>query len=228
MGIRDTAIERILKPAMRKNQPAIMSKAARQAFDKAVDGVGPLRGAAEEANRQLRKCDGNVQRAIQAIIGDHVKYAAIEGFATNLGGFVSMAVLVPTNIAGLAMLHCRMVAGIAHLRGYDLSDARVRNAVFACVVGKNAVRQLVKNKQIPATPSEIAVGAPLDEESANTIAAAVTAELIARAAGKSTFTFLGKRIPVLGGAVGGATDAWATRRIGQYAAKELRQVGERS
>ncbi len=224
MGVRDVAIQRVIKPILRDNQPKAAHRVARQAFDKAVDGIGPLKPASEDAENQLRKAGGNVPRAIEEIISDHVKFAAVEGFATNLGGLVSMAVLVPTNIAGLALLHCRMVAEIAHLRGYDLTDPRVRNAIFACMLGKDAVRDLVRDKKIPAAPYDIATGQPLDQQSADTIAAAVTAELIARAAGKSTFTFIGKRVPLLGGAVGSATDAWATRRIGKYAAKELRPL----
>ena len=42
-----------------------------------------------------------------------------------------MAVTVPANIAGLALIQCRMVAAIAHLRGYDLDDRRTRNAILA-------------------------------------------------------------------------------------------------
>ena len=41
-----------------------------------------------------------------------------------------MALTIPTNITGLALIQCRMIAGIAHLRGYDLDDPRVRNAIL--------------------------------------------------------------------------------------------------
>jgi len=37
------------------------------------------------------------------------------------------------------VIQCRMVAGIAHLRGYELSDPRTRDAILACLhsVGGN-------------------------------------------------------------------------------------------
>ena len=51
----------------------------------------------------------------------------------------------------------------------------------------------------------------------------MTGEIIARAAGRSTATMIGKRVPVVGGVVGGATDSFTTRQIGKYAARELIQ-----
>ena len=54
------------------------------------------------------------------MIEDHVRYAGAQGFATNLGGLVTAAVAIPANITGLALIQCRLVACIAHLRGYDL------------------------------------------------------------------------------------------------------------
>lgn len=224
MGIRDVFIQQVAKPILRNNQPQFTSRLARTAFDKALDGVGPIKGAVEEAEAQLKEAGGDPERAIQEIISDHVRMAAAEGFVTNLGGLVTMAVLVPTNIAGLAMLHCRMVAAIAHLRGYDLADPRVRNAVFATILGQDVVKDLTNSKKLPDSPRGIATGKTMDAQDADTISAAVVAELVARAAGKSTFSFLGKRMPVLGGVVGGVTDLWATRRIGKYAAKELTRV----
>ena len=51
---------------------------------------------------------------------------------------------IPANITGLALIQCRMIAGIAHLRGYDLDDPRVRNAILACLLGEDAVDAMIK------------------------------------------------------------------------------------
>ena len=45
-----------------------------------------------------------------------------------------------------------MIAGIAHLRGYDLADPRVRNAVLVCLLGEESVRDLVRAQKLPAPP----------------------------------------------------------------------------
>ena len=63
---------------------------------------------------------------------------------------------VPTNITGLALVQCRMIAGIAHLRGYDLTDPRVRNAVLVCLLGEEAVGSLVGERRLPAPPMALA------------------------------------------------------------------------
>ena len=67
-----------------------------------------------------------------------------------------MAVTVPANIAGLALIQCRMVAGILHLRGYDLEDARVRTAILACLLGEERILNKIKKHELPGTPMEIA------------------------------------------------------------------------
>lgn len=224
MGVRDILMNRLVLPAVKQATPDSAARIARTAFEKAVDGVGPLKGAAADADRRLAEAGGNVERAIADVISDHTRMAAVEGFATNIGGLVSMAVLIPANIAGIALIQCRMVAEIAHLRGYDLTDPRVRTAVFAAMLGSTAVSDLEKDKRLPSRPRQIATGPMLDTESRDRISAAVTGEIIGRAAGRSTVSFAGKRVPVLGGVVGGATDLWSTRRIGKYAAREFSQL----
>jgi uncharacterized protein (DUF697 family) len=221
MGLRDVVMSKVVLPRVKRLTPSTAGRVARAAFERAVDGVGPLQPAAEHAENQKKKAGGDSARAIKAIIADHTRLAAVEGFATNLGGLVSMAVLVPANIIGIALIQCRMVAAIAHLRGYDLTDSRVRTAVFAAMLGSKSVRELESNNLLPSRPRDIATGPPIDPATTNQISAAVTGEIMARAAGRSTVTVVGRRVPVLGGLVGGTTDAWSTRSIGRYAAREL-------
>jgi len=155
------------------------------------------------------------------VIENHVRYAGAQGFVTNLGGVVTAAVTIPANIAGLAMLQCRMVAGIAHLRGYDLDDPRVRNAVLACMLGEDSVRSLVKKKKLPAPPMALATAPTHDPKLDKVIAAEVTSELLTKVAGKRVATTVGRRIPVVGGVFGAGADGFATWKIGRYADREL-------
>lgn len=194
----------------------------RQAFDGAVDGAGPLRGAAAAADRRLREHDGKVDEAVGALVDSHVRLAGAQGFVTNLGGLVTMAVTIPANISGLALLQCHLVAGIAHLRGYDLDDPRVRNAVLACMLGADSVKALVKKKKLPSSPMAIATAPSHDPGLDDQIAREVTAELITRVAGKRTVAMIGRRMPIVGGGVGAVSDGYTTYQIGKYAARELK------
>jgi uncharacterized protein (DUF697 family) len=155
------------------------------------------------------------------VIENHVRYAGLQGFATNIGGLVTAALTIPANITGLALIQCRMVAGIAHLRGYDLSDPRVKNAILACVLGEDTVKALVKKKKLPSTPMAIATAPTHDEHLDKVIAAEVTSALLTSVAGKRVATTVGRRVPVVGGLVGAGTDAFSTWQIGRYADREL-------
>src|SRR5262245_19139286 len=136
--------------------PGLTAAFVREALHRAIHGIGPLPPAATTAEKHLREQKGSVDRAIRQVIENHVRYAGAQGFLTNLGGLATMAFTVPTNITGLALVECRMVAVIAHLRGYDLTDPRVKNAILVCLLGHESVRDLVTAKKLPAPPMALA------------------------------------------------------------------------
>lgn len=213
---------RMIAPVALRSAPGLTAGLVRQAFDHAVDGVGPLRGAASSAEQHLAEYGGHVDKAVRALVDSHVRLAGAQGFITNLGGVFAMAVMVPANISGLALLQCHLVGGIAHLRGYDLEDPRVRNAVMACLVGEDGVKTLVRRKKLPSTPMAIATAPQHDPELDHRIAKEVAAEMVARVMGKRTVATIARRTPIIGGGVGAVTDGLATYEIGRYAASQLR------
>lgn len=206
----------------RKVAPKVTSGYVRSLLDRAIDGVGPVKAAAEVADHKLALHGGDVDDAIKALISQHVRWAGAQGFATNVGGVVSMAVTIPANVTGMAVLQCHLAAGIAHLRGYDLDNPRVRNAILACLLGEDTVKDLIKNKTLPSSPMALATSPVHDPELDARVASAVTGELFAKVAGRRAATVIGRRIPLLGGGVGAATDAMSTYQIGKYVAAELR------
>jgi len=220
MGV-SSRIGKQLAPRVTGLAPGLTSSFVREALSRAISGVGPLPGAAKAADAQLAEQKGDVDKAIKELIENHVRYAGAQGFATNLGGLVTMALLVPANITGLALLQCRLVAGIAHLRGYDLDEPRVRNAILVTVMGEDQVKTLVKKKKIPAPPMALAT-APVHDSSLDvTIATEVASDIVSRVAGKRVATMVGRRVPVVGGLVGMGADGYATWKIGRYADREL-------
>src|SRR5205085_1496667 len=110
---------------------------------------------------------------------------------------------------------------IVHLRGYDLAEPRVRAAILASLLGEEKVLKLLKSRELPGTPMELA-NDPLYEATLDTVIAnEVASELIARAAGKRLATTVGRRVPVVGGVVGASTDAYVTWRVGRYVDREF-------
>src|SRR6478752_959028 len=136
-----SSIGKRLAPHIPDALPGLTTAFVREALHRAIHGVGPLPPAAHAAEKQLAEQRGHVERAIHEVIENHVRYAGAQGFVTNLGGLAMMTVMVPANISGLALVQCRMIAGIAHLRGYDLTDPRVKNAVLVCLLGEDTVRE---------------------------------------------------------------------------------------
>lgn len=210
-----------LAPRVTEVAPNATAAFVHQALVKAISGVGPFPSAASAAEKQMSERPGDIKHGIHDVIENHVRYAGVQGFVTNLGGLITLAVAVPANVVGLALIQCRMVAGILHLRGYDLDDPRVRDAILACLLGEEKVLAMLKKHEIPGTPMEIATNLTHDPNLDNLLANEVAAELIGRAAGKRAATVVARRVPVVGGLVGASTDAYITWRIGRYVDREF-------
>jgi len=221
MGVGRMAA-RGLAPMARRMAPEWTSQYVRDVLDRAIDGVGPLRGAKRAADAKLVEADGDVEAAIKSLIASHSRMAGVQGFVTNVGGLVTLAVSIPANITGLTLLQCHLVAGIAHLRGYDLDDPRVRNAVLVCMLGEDSVRTLVKSKRIPGGPMLLATSPVHDPSLDSVISGEVTVELVGKVGGRRAVLWVGRRVPVLGGGIGAVSDAVNTHQVGSYAAQELR------
>jgi hypothetical protein len=215
------SIGKHLAPRVTELAPGLTTSFVREALHRAIVGVGPLPPAAKAADKQLREQHGDVEKAVHEVIENHVRYAGAQGFVTNLGGLVTAAFTIPANISGLALVECRMIAGIAHLRGYDLDDPRVRNAILTCLLGEDHVDSLVKKKKLPAPPMALATAPTHDPDLDRIISAEVASELITKVAGKRLAITIGRRVPVVGGLVGAGADGYATWRIGRYADREL-------
>jgi uncharacterized protein (DUF697 family) len=132
-----------------------------------------------------------------------------------------MAASFPVNLAGLATIQARMVAAIAHLRGYDLDDPRVQAAILMCLLGEAEVKKLVADGSLPTTPQAVATAPLADPALPDIVGRLVLATSVARMGGKRIVTVLSKRIPVVGGGVGAVTDSLGTNAIGSYAQKQF-------
>lgn len=220
MGIGESLTKRIT-PKITQAAPGMSHGFVREALKRAIEGAGPLPSVEQSATKKLADAEGDVDKAIRRAIDVHTGYAAAEGFVTNLGGLVTAAATIPANITGLALIQCRLIATIATLHGHDVDDPRVRNAILLCVIGEDSVKKLIKRKKLPGTPMALATAPVHDPALDKVISAEVAAELISKVAGKRVATTVGRRVPVIGGAVGMTADGWATWRIGRYASREL-------
>jgi hypothetical protein len=210
-----------LAPKVTVVAPRVTAGFVQQALDRAIRGVGPLDGAAKAADKERDAQHGDVDKAIKQIIENHVRLAGAQGFLTNIGGLVTMPVAVPANIAGLALIQCRMVAAITHLRGYDLDDKRVRSGILASLLGEERMLAMIRKKKLPGTPMAVATAPVYDDHLSTVMANEVAGEMITRMAGKRIAFTVGRRVPVVGGIIGAGTDGFSTWQIGRYVDREF-------
>lgn len=193
----------------------------RRISEMAIDGVGRVPGAKAVAARQLERRQGAVDEAIEAVIDQHVRLASAQGFVTNLGGAAVLPIALSANLTGVAVVQVRMVAAIAHLRGYDLDDSRVRTALVMCLLGGEQVAQRIAHGTLPTSPMAVATAPVFDRELDAAVSQEVVADLLTRIGGKGVALAISRRVPLVGGGVGAVMDGLATRNIGAYAKGEL-------
>lgn len=193
----------------------------------AFDGVGPFGSAQEMTEEAMREHD-DVEAAIDAIVASHTRMAAVEGFATGLGGFMMLPVALPANVLGFYMLAGRMVAAIAHLRGYDLADPVTRMTALVTLTGDQATTLFSKAGVVVPTGqmTRMALRAMPDSMMAM-VNKAIGFKLVVGAGGKGLVK-LGRAIPLAGGVIGGVVDVALLRSIAKHARKEFPPLGTRA
>ena len=193
----------------------------RQVLEIAIDGYGRMPSAKAVAARHLERLGGSVDEAITSIIDHHIRLASAQGFVTNIGGVAALPLAIPANITGVAIVQVRMVAAIAHLRGYDLNDNRVRTALVMCLMGGEQVAKHIAAGTLPTSPMAVATAPIFDPDLDRQVADDVVTDLAARIGGKNLALAIVKRLPLAGGGVSAIMDGFATYQIGRYATGEL-------
>ena len=208
-------------PVASRVTPQVAGGALRHVLELAIDGTAKLPGAKAAAGRQLQRHGGSADLATEATIEFHVGLASAQGFVTNLGGLAALPVSMPANLAGVAVVQTRMVAAIAHLRGYDVDDRRVRAALTLAMLGDDEVRRLVADGKLPSSPLAVATAPVFDPALERTISERVMGSLAGRIGGKHVAVVVVRRIPLVGGGVGAAVDGWLTFGLAAYARREF-------
>ncbi len=189
-------------------------------LDAAVEGVDPLPSARTSAGRYLER-RGDADLAIDTLVTQHIAMASAQGFVTNVGGLLTSLVAMPANVTGVVVVQIRMVACIAHLRGYDITDDRVRTAMVMCLLGEESLTEAIASGALPTTPLAVATAPVFDSDLDQLVCERVVGALLSNLGGKHLTSFVGRRIPLIGGGVGAAFDGYATHRIGACAKHHL-------
>lgn len=223
MGLFD----RLGSPKQATPQPAADDSAlaetanrlVRRVLDVGIDGLGTFDSAGKVAqDAQRRRSDP--ERAIDDIVDHHVKLAAAGGFVTGLGGFVTLPVALPANVAGFYILAARMAAAVVSLRGYSTDTDETRAAILLALIGADADDVLKRFGY--GTGGRLAHLASRRAPASVLMAVnkGVGFRLVTQL-GNKTLSRLGRGVPFVGGAVGAGLDGYMMHRIGGHVRREF-------
>jgi hypothetical protein len=185
-----------------------------------LDGRGPFDGARAVADAAMAK-QGQTDAAIDRVVRSHLVSGALGGFATGVGGFVTMPVALPINVLEFYVQATRMVGAVASLRGYDVSEQRIRSAVLLTLVGSNADEVLTKAGVVTGSSRMTSLALKnLPPAALLMINKAIGFRLL-RGVGEKAFSRLGRGVPLVGGLVGAVIDGYMMKRIADQAKVEF-------
>lgn len=188
-------------------------------LDVGIDGKGTFDSAESVAAAALRE-HPNPDDAVKAIVNDHLKLVAAGGFVTGLGGFITLPVALPANVASFYILATRMAGAIAHVRGYSLTEDGVRSAVLLSLVGADS-RDLLSKAGYTASGRLANLAAQrLPGPVMMAVNKAVGFRLLTQM-GRSTLGRLGRGVPFVGGAIGAGLDSYMLKQIADHVREEF-------
>lgn len=191
--------------------------------DLGIDGKGPL-GSAQKLADRTRERERDVDAAVDAIIASSRKQAAAGGFVTGLGGFVTLPVALPANVAGFYVIATRMVAATAALRGFDLTDPKVRTAVLLVLTGADASSVLTK-VGLGGSGGIVTrlLSSRLPGSTLMVLQKAIGFRLVSKI-GSGLLGRLGRGVPLAGAVIGAGSDVYLLHRIARTARKEFTEA----
>lgn len=184
-----------------------------------LDGLPGL-GTPMELAADVRKSGGSVEEQADRLVRRHIALSASAGFLSGLGGWLTLPVVLPANLAGVAALQLHMAASVAALAGHDPRQGGIRERVFGCLVGAS-----------PADPARDAeqetldrFGLKLAERGLNLVVSSTIGA--AKWGAKKVVTGRLQRrvlrgIPLVGGFIGAASDGYVTTKVAQAAREEF-------
>lgn len=176
-------------------------------MDVGISGLGDtLPSAQEVAEEHLRRCDGDVEKAVDSVIKWKTAYAGGSGFVTGFGGLVTLPVTLTVGLAASYAIAANQAAAIAFLRGYEVYSDQVRTAVLMCLVG-DLGEEILKTAGIAVgrQAARHVVMHKIPKSLLGRINKLVGFKLIAKVNEKAAIRLI-RVVPFVGGVVGGAVD----------------------
>jgi len=188
-------------------------------LDLGIDGIGPLKSAQAVAEEHLRQAL-DTEAAVERLIATHVRLSGSVGFATGLGGLMTLPVSIPTDVAVSYALSARCAAGVAHLRGYDVHSEEVQSVVLLTLLGSAGAGVAAEVGAKIGTKTAMVALKRLPGKMLIEINKKVGFRLLTKFGQKGAVNLV-KLVPLVGGGVGATVNVAAMRTVGRYAKKNF-------
>lgn len=198
----------------------VAGKVAGKVVDWGVDGLGPMASAIDVAEEHLRSCGGDREKAVQRLIATHRRIVAASGFATGLGGFITLPITVPADLTVLYAYSARCTAAVAHLRGCDVHTEEVRSLVLLTLLGSSGAEVLSEAGVQVAQKSALTALRKLPGRTVIEINKKVGFRLVTKFGEKGVIN-LHKFVPLAGAPVGAAVNVATMRTVATYARRNF-------
>lgn len=185
-------------------------------YNQAMSGVGVSESVKKLAEDYLSK-SGSLSDKVDSLIRWQIAKCGTTGFLTGLGGLLTLPVAISADVGVNLYVQIRMAAAIAYMGGYDVHHDKVKSFVYLTLCG-NAMNKVAKKVGIEFAQKigTNFIKKKISGEFLKKINKAVGTKVITKAGSKGVVN-LTKAIPVIGGIIGGAFDAFTTNAVGEAA-----------
>lgn len=185
-------------------------------YEQAVQGIPKVSPPADRLAAQYMTRHRKIRDAARLFIASQIAKCTVSGFLSGLGGFLTLPVAIPANIGSVLYVQLRMIAGLAHMGGYDLHCQEVRTLVYAVLAGITG-DQLVKHMGIRVgTKLSLSLVKKIPAAALNKLNQKAGMHFLAKLGAKGA-AHIGKIVPVVGGLISGGIDLADTRQVAKRA-----------
>lgn len=188
-------------------------------YTSAINGLPTSKPAFELAQEYLSKY-GDKETAAKKLINNQIVKCSTTGFLTGLGGFITLPITLPADLSSCLYIQIRMIAAIATMGGYDITDDAVKTMVYSTLL-KIEIGNILKQVGVK-TVDKLAINAL--KKLPNKILVKINQKLGFRFItkfGEKGIVNLVKVIPLLGGGINSAFDGAETKLIANRAIKNF-------
>lgn len=195
--------------------PSQMQDVLKSCYELAIKGV-PGSPSVLALASEYSKRYSDVRRAANEMVKNQIIKCGTSGFLTSLGGFITLPVALPANIASVLYVQLRMIAAIAVLGGFDPSDDAVQTMAYICLLGE-MVKGPVKQVGVKVS-NRVALNAlnKLPGKVLTKINQKVGMRLLTKFGTKGIINIV-KLVPLAGGLVGAGVDVLSTHQVAAVA-----------